>query len=160
MDLITARDVGVTEEFEALYARERPGMLRLAHLIIGSTEAGEDLVHDAFIEVHRRFSSLDQPGAYLRRAVVNRCLTWRGRAAMERSKLQLVASRPSAPLDEPDPLWDALNTLTAQQRVAVVLTYYGDLTSDQAAEVMGCRPATVRSLVKRGLDSLRKVVER
>lgn len=159
MDLITARDVGVTE-FEALYARERPGMLRLAYLMVGSAEAGEDLVHDAFIEVHRRFSSLDQPGAYLRRAVVNRCLTWRGRAAMERQRLQLVAARPPvAAVDEPVSLWDALNGLTAQQRVAVVLTYYGDLTSDQAAEVMGCRPATVRSLVKRGLEALRKVVE-
>lgn len=146
--------------FDDFYRRERPGMVRLAYLVVGSAEIGEEIVQDAFVEVHRRFAGLDHPGAYLRTTVVNRCRTAQRRASMERNRLRIVGSRPTEQPTEPDPIWDALATLNERQRTALVLTYYGQLTSEEAAEAMGCRPATVRSLSHRGLQELRKVVTR
>jgi RNA polymerase sigma factor (sigma-70 family) len=60
---------------------------------------------------------------------------------------------------EADELSDALARLPYRQRAALVLRFYRDLPDDEISEVLGCRPATVRSLVFRGLEQLRRVIE-
>ena len=63
-------------------------------------------------------------------------------------------------IDVPDPLLDAVATLPLSQRAAIVLRYWADLPDDEIAVAIGVRPATVRSLVHRGLASLRKEIDR
>ena len=46
-------------------------MLRMATLMVGSAEVGEDIVQDAFASVVERWESLENPGGYLRTCVVN-----------------------------------------------------------------------------------------
>ncbi len=53
------------------------------------------------------------------------------------------------------PLWEALQTLPARQRVAVVLRFYEDLTEVQTAAAMGCAVGTVKSQVSAALTKLR-----
>jgi RNA polymerase sigma factor (sigma-70 family) len=53
----------------------------------------------------------------------------------------------------------ALLLLPTRQRAAIVLRYYEDLQESQIADVLRCRPATVRSLVARGLEALRHIPE-
>jgi RNA polymerase sigma factor (sigma-70 family) len=59
-----------------------------------------------------------------------------------------------------DEMWDALATLNDRQRAAIVLRFYEDLPDAAIAEVLGCRVATVRTAIHRGLKSLRKVIDR
>jgi len=54
---------------------------------------------------------------------------------------------------------DLLLGLPLRQRSALVLRYFCDLGDADIAELLGCRPATVRSLVHRGLANLREVIE-
>ena len=42
---------------------------------------------------------------------------------------------------------------------ALVLRYHEDLSVDQIADVIGARPGTVRSLIHRGHESLRKELD-
>ena len=77
---------------------------------------------------------------------------------MERRRARVPAAE--AIMSEPDELWDALATLPARQRAAVVLRYYADLPVAEIGAALGCRPGTVKSLLHRGLGELRKVVER
>ena len=56
--------------FEQLYRREHAPMVRLARLIVGSPVEAEEIVHDAFLAVHERWTRLDGPGGYLRVCVV------------------------------------------------------------------------------------------
>ncbi|MEZ5244832.1 MAG: sigma-70 family RNA polymerase sigma factor [Acidimicrobiales bacterium] len=140
-------------EVEALYASERVGLVRLAFLMTGSIETAEDVVQSAWADVLPRLADADRPGAYLRTAVVNEA----------RSRLRRRRRAPRLPLpvsahidDSAVELWDALRRLPERRRVAVVLRYWGDLSTDEIAEAMGCRPGTVSSLVHRGIDSLRK----
>jgi RNA polymerase sigma-70 factor (sigma-E family) len=144
--------------FEELYRREYEAMRRLAFLLIDSDELGEEAVHDAFAKVYERWARLDRPGAYLRTCVVNRCrdLQRRRRVARERTP------RP-APITTDlgaDEVVDALAKLPMRQRAALVLRYYEDLPEADIAEALGVRPGTVKSLVSRGLDQLREVIER
>jgi RNA polymerase sigma factor (sigma-70 family) len=51
-----------------------------------------------------------------------------------------------------------LRRLPDRQRQALVLRFYEDLPDAEIARLLGCRPATVRSLVHRGLAAVREVL--
>ena len=59
--------------------------------------------------------------------------------------------------------WDrlrrALARLPARQRTVLVLRYYVDLSDATIAELMDCRPGTVRSQAARGLAAIRPLLE-
>lgn len=49
----------------------------------------------------------------------------------------------------------ALLGLPERQRAAIVLRFYEDLPERDAADLLRCRPGTLRSLVSRGMAALR-----
>jgi RNA polymerase sigma factor (sigma-70 family) len=140
-----------------LYVAAYDRMVRLAYLLTGSRAVAEDLVHDSFLRVQSRWDDIREPPAYLRTTVVNACRAHHRRARRERAHfpdLLVDAVAPETPI-----VLDALGGLPYRQRVALVLKFYEDRPEHEIAAVLGCRPATVRSLVHRGLATLRKVVE-
>lgn len=101
--------------FELFYAREHAPQVRRAALLVGSDELANDLVHDAFIEVYRRWDQLDNPGGYLNRAVLNACRD-EGRARPVRLRaLRLIDSSVVEPTDH---VMDVLLGLPFNQRAA------------------------------------------
>jgi RNA polymerase sigma factor (sigma-70 family) len=143
--------------FLDLYREQFAPMVRLAVALTGSDVLAEDLVHDAFVRVHARYRTVENPVAYLRKAVVNGCRSAARRSRRERShpKLELIGHTEL----HADEMFDALSKLTYRQRAALVLTFYEGLTQAEIAEVLGCREGTVASLVHRGLGELRKVID-
>lgn len=143
---------------EDVYRREYDAMLRLAHLITGSAEAAEDVVQESFVRLCRNWERAAQPGAYLRTVVVSRCRSWQRRRFVERqARPRLPAHRVDAEARE---LLDALARVSARQRAALVLRFYADMSEAEIADVLGCRPGTVKSLVHRGLRTLEGMIER
>ncbi|MFN8040379.1 MAG: sigma-70 family RNA polymerase sigma factor [Acidimicrobiales bacterium] len=149
----TADDAG----FDALYRTERLPMVRLAHLITGSNAAAEDLVHEAFLKVRPRFADLRDPGAYLRTTVVNECRMWFRRRDVEARHAPTPSDQLQLP-PELDETWAALQQLSPKRRIVVFLRFYEDRSIDDIAEILRSRPGTVRSLLRRGLASLREVL--
>jgi RNA polymerase sigma-70 factor (sigma-E family) len=143
--------------FVALYRERYAPMVRLAYLLTGSEAIAEELVQDAFVAVHRSWDRAQNPSAYLRTAVVNACRSWGRRRSLE----QLRQPRPAEPTTlVADEMWDVLQTLPPRQRAAIVLRFYEDLPDAEIATLLGCRVATVRTAVFRGLEKLRTEVER
>lgn len=142
------------ELYRAYYAP----MVRLSYLITGSNALAEEVVQDAFIKIRGHLGSVESPVAYLRAAVVNGSHNHHRHKEVERRLAPLTAT-PEAVTDSLDELSDALAALPERQRTVLVLRYYQDLTEAEIAEVLGCRPGTVKSLAHRGLESLRKVIE-
>ena len=146
-----------------LYTRHAAGAIRLAYMLTGDRSLAEDLTQDAFVKLAGRLVHLRDPAAfeaYLRRTIVNSTNSYFRRKRLERAYLQTSASEPAsvgaAPgEDRRDELWRGLQRLPVRQRTAVVLRIYEDLPEDRVAEILGCRPGTVRSLVSRGLSVLR-----
>ena len=54
---------------------------------------------------------------------------------------------------------DALKSVTPRQRAAIVLRFYEELSEREIAKLLGCRPGTVKSLLTRGLRTLRKELQ-
>lgn len=151
-------EAAVQESFDDFYRRSLQPMVRLAFLLTGGSAAAEELVQEAFIRMHRRWASIDYPGAYLRRAVINGASSHRRRTALEARvgvEHRLEALQPGG-----DELRDAIAKLPYRQRAAVVLRYYVDLPEAEIAEALGCRVPAVKSLLHRALKDLREVVER
>lgn len=144
------------ETFEALYRRQWTPMVRFAALTTGSVALAEEIVQDAFADVHRAWARVDVPAAYLRRSVANRCTSWVRRQRLER---RVTADRPVAATDDRVvELLDALGRLSPRQRAAIVLRHLDDLPEAEIAEVLACRPGTVKSLLARGLARLREEI--
>ena len=139
-----------------LYRLRYGAMVRLAALLLGDDAQAEEVVQDCFIRVNRKWDRVEHPAAYLRAAVVNACRSRRRRSAIERRRLTPSPSWVELGADE---VWDALAALPYRQRAALVLRFYEDLPDDEIGTALGCRPATVRSLVHRGLLQLRGVIE-
>jgi RNA polymerase sigma-70 factor (sigma-E family) len=165
--LATREDADVTEadggRLAELYRRHAAEAIRLAYMLTGDRLLAEDLVQDAFVKLAGRLVHLRDPGAfdaYLRRTIVNLTNSYFRRKRLERAYLRRSeAERPAlgeAPdTDRRDELWKDLQRLPARQRAAIVLRIYEDLSEQRVAEILGCRPGTVRSLVSRGLAELR-----
>lgn len=150
-----ARRSGQGPTFVELYEFLYRPMVRLAHLIVGSTAIAEELVQDAFMKMHAKWAGLEQPGAYVRVAVVNGCRSHLRRRQLERAYMAPVASSVE---QQPDELWDAMGRLSFRRRAALALRYYEDMTEAEIARCLGCRPGTVKSLLHRALTQLRKEI--
>ncbi len=144
------------EELGELFARERAPMLRLAVLMVGSAQIAEEVVQDAFEAVGVRWGSLDRPGGYLRTCVVNGCRAVVRRRELERRVAGEAVPRAPVGPDHLAELRDALDRLGERQRTVIVLRYFVDVSDDEIAAVLDCRPATVRSLAHRALAVLRE----
>lgn len=142
---------------EELYRTQRSSAVRLATALTGDRAVAEEIVQDAFLEVSRRWDRLDNPAAYLRTALVNRSRSHHRRLGTMRRR-----QPPTPPLQveapELDELWAVMVRLPHRRRVALVLRFYEDLSIDEIARIMKCRPGTVSSLLHRGLADLRKVL--
>ncbi|MGZ4139907.1 MAG: sigma-70 family RNA polymerase sigma factor, partial [Actinomycetota bacterium] len=91
---------------------------------------------------------------HFRRRTVERAHLERARASAEREQ----APFPDRSPEDREELWEALGRLSSRQRAAVVLRFYEDLSEAQVADILRCRPGTVKSLVSRGLEALRNNV--
>lgn len=162
------RDID-TGRLGELYLRHADEAARLAYLLTGDHALAEDLVQEAFIRLAGRLVHLRDPDAfhaYLRRTVVNLANSHFRRRRVERAYLEREQGGAYAQpgpgsdrsVEERDHLWQALGQLPVRQRAAIVLRFYEDLSESSIAELLRCRPGTVKSLLSRGLEALREQI--
>jgi RNA polymerase sigma factor (sigma-70 family) len=150
------RDTGAYAE---LYVSQHDRLVRLAFVLTGSREVAEDVVQDSFVRLYKHWFSAERPEQYVRQIVVNGCRSHHRRAGRQRDKMAKLYVLDAAIDRHGVELSDVLLDLPYRQRAAIVLRYYSDLSEVEIAEVLGCRPGTVGSLIHRGLARLRMVME-
>ena len=88
-------------------------------------------------------------------------MQFRRKAVERRYLLRQGAERPvTATRDDSvtEGLRLALDSLPYRQRAAVVLRFYLDLPDEETAQILGCTAGTVRSLISRGVATLRETL--
>ncbi len=146
----------------ALYADHALGLTRLAHVMLGSRHAAEDVVQEAFLGLYRRWAQLDDPSralGYVRSSVLNGCRSVLRRSAtveLDPAHEPPTTSAEAAVLsaEERRELVRALRSLPPRQREVLALKYYLELPDEEIADAMGIRQGTVRSARVRGLAAL------
>ena len=148
-------EVVTRHTFDDVVLLYRLPMLRLAQFLLGAHGSPEDIVHDALLKTYLRFERVDNPHAYLRQCVVNGCRSeHRRRAVLERITPKLEIRGPNP--ETPDFLLDAIQRLPYRQRAAVLLRYFEDLSHDDIAKTLRCTTKAAESLVRNGVQSLRR----
>jgi RNA polymerase sigma-70 factor (ECF subfamily) len=148
---------------------------RTACVVTGSAADAEEATQDAFMKAWRALGRF-RPGApfrpWLLTIVANEARN-RRRAAGRRAGLarRAAAERPSgdaAPSPEAalllgarrGELVEALGALDERDRTVLACRYLLELSEDETAAALGCRPGTVKSRTSRALGRLRDEVRR
>lgn len=150
------------ESFDSYVAAEGAALLRFAHVLTGDHHLAEDLVQEALVKAHRRWSRIDRPGAYVKKAVLRQYLSWRRRRSSGERPTDATLEHTVAQRDVAEQVTDRqalralLATLPRQQRAVLVLRFFEDLDDATIADLVGCSAATVRAHASKGLSRLRR----
>ena len=152
-------------EFTEFVAARMPALRRIAYLLCQDWHRADDLVQIAITRLYanwHRASVMDHTEAYVRTILVRQYLSERRSGWARRVSLDGVVPEQAGAQPDRDAALDiraALAGLPPRQRATIVLRFYCDLTVDQAADVLGCTPGTVKSQTAKGLAALRQTLE-
>lgn len=148
---------GETARLDDVYAAEIQRLVALGTILSGESAAGEDLAHDAFLQlvqrVQREPDYLRGPAWPLLRTMVVR-LAMQRRRTWARELRRLARAWQPAPSEGWEPSaalvdWHAaLQTLPPRMRATFVLFYGEDLSAAKTAAVLGCSPRTVETQLR------------
>ena len=140
----------------------------IARLILRDEAKAEDATQEALVAAWRHIAGLRDPDrfeAWLHRLLVRSCYREAGRSRRQTSidvhVRVLEASEPdmSIGLADRDQIERGFRRLDTDQRAVLVLHYYLGLRLDEAAEVLGVPPGTVRSRLHRAIAAMRAALE-
>jgi RNA polymerase sigma-70 factor (ECF subfamily) len=140
----------------------------IARLILRDDAKAEDATQEALVAAWSHIGALRDPDrfdAWLHRLLVRSCYREAGRTSrlgsFEIHARVLEASEPdvSVGLADRDQLERGFLRLDTDQRAVLVLHYYLGLRLDEAAEVLGIPPGTVRSRLHRAIVAMRAALE-
>lgn len=152
-------------DFEDFIAARGDALVRFALMLCGDPHRAEDLVQTALARVYPRWgrvSAMERPEAYVKTVLVHDHLRWwrrrsSGEVPVEHLR-EVPTADPSTAHAARDAVWRLLGRLPRQQRAVLVLRYYEDLPDSEIAEILHCKPGTVRSLASRALATLREAL--
>jgi RNA polymerase sigma-70 factor (ECF subfamily) len=164
-DLIRRFQSGQPRAFEALYDRFKDYVYRTAFFVTRNSGEAEDAVQETFLDVLRALPNYDVQGparfeTWLYRVTVNRCRSRMRRKRPPTADWDEIEERlERIPETHPDhnpedvaldkeqaiALWQAVDKLSEEQRVTVMLRYQQGLSYSEIAETLGISPGTVKS---------------
>ncbi|WP_027345177.1 SigE family RNA polymerase sigma factor [Hamadaea tsunoensis] len=152
-----------TSDYAAYFAGQGVRLRRLAYALGGDWHLAEDLVQHTFLQLFRHWKRLDPVtiDAYARRTLVNAYLSHK-RDRRRETVLAEPPDRPAPPGADVAGRLDvrrALDELPPRQRVLIVLRHLEDVSTAEAAEILGITEGTVKSQTAHGLANLRRVLD-
>jgi RNA polymerase sigma-70 factor (sigma-E family) len=135
---------------------------RLAYLLCQDASQVDDIVQAAMTRLYMHWGkarAADRIDAYARTVLVRVYLRDRQSGWATRVDLTGEPPEPAAAHGNYDDELDmraALAALPPRQRATLVLRFYCDLSVEQAAELLGCSPGTVKSQTAKGLAAMRR----
>ena len=154
---------GDRDAFEEVVDRYGLQLLRTARLILRDEALAEDAIQETFLKAWQRIGSLrdEDPGPWLTRIAMNESIsTYRRRhrfQALTERFGRLGGAKREVSSEAHLDLARALDQLTAEQRAAVALHYYQDLSVEDTARLLRVPVDTMKSRLKTALRRLREL---
>jgi RNA polymerase sigma-70 factor (ECF subfamily) len=171
-DLVERAMAGDHDAFEELTRVAIRRLFVVARLILRDDLKAEDATQEALTAAWRRLPGLRDPdrfGPWLHRLLVNACYREARRSRRRRSievhidPLVLPDATGTADtiaeLANRDQVERGFRRLDVDQRTVLVMHYYLGFSLDEAAEVLGVPPGTVRSRLHRAIGAMRAALE-
>jgi RNA polymerase sigma-70 factor (sigma-E family) len=155
------RESGVEAEFSDFVATRWPRLVRAAILLGCSPTEAEDVVQSALTRCLLSWAPVRRAydrDAYVHRVLVNTFVDSRRSMSSRELPAEYVPDYavpdPNTALGVRSAVEQSLGRLNFDQRAAVVLRYYLDLSEQQMSAALGIPPGTVKSRLARGLRAL------
>ena len=161
---IRGAQAGSASDLEALFREHWPRAHRAAFLVVQDGAAAEDIAQEAFLAAVRNLDRFDRKrpfGPWLHRIVVNRAIDWARARKLRRERAEVDAG------DEYDTgdlgtfsegVGAGLASLQPEHRAVIVLRYLLEYTPGEIAELLDLPRGTVNSRLRRGLDTLERML--
>lgn len=164
--IVRAVLAGDPERFAVLVQRYRDRYARYAAHMLGSVDAAEDAVQDAFIRAYRQLAQCRDPenfAGWFFLILRNRCFAERRKAQRTTSIDEQVLEVPGRERSDRATergetmraLQRALLTLTPEQREVFVLKHVEELSYEEIAARTGASVASLKMRMHRAYDRLR-----
>ena len=152
------------DEFKAFYFAEAARLRGIALLMTGDRGRAEELAQEALLRAYRAWPRIrrQDPGPYVRTALVNLCRNDYRRRLLEKAHPPHPAAEQlsqDATIDEAMRLADALRALPPIRKAAIVLRYYEDLPEAEIARILDRPLNTIKSDIRRALETLRPLLQ-
>jgi len=170
--LLQRASEGDQAAFLELYERHRLPVFRFAYRLLGSVETAEDVTHDCFLSLIRKPRNFD-PGraslrTYLLAATRNLAMKYFRSTGREGSLEELTEEPRFSSKQEPlrrvldqelaTQVREAVMSLPALQREALVLFEYEDLSLSEIADITQSEVGTVKARLYRAREGLRRML--
>ena len=143
-------------DWEMLVTHNETRLYRAALAILGDPHEAEDAVQDAFVRyLEKAQADLETPSAWLMRVLVNGC---KSRLRLAWRRVGPLPDTLPAPGPEERQELEELFSLPPEDRAVIHLHYYEGYSTNEIAQLLGCRPGTVRSRLSRARERLRKLL--
>ena len=168
--LVDRCKVGDREAFRALLQIHHGILFGTAYLMTRDRDLAEDIVQDAALKIWTHLPSLRVQSslkAWMVRVVVNEVKQKLRKKHLPSISLEEAPDAASAPDEalaalvrdeERERLAQALDRLPAEQREAIVLRYFSDLTVPEIAAATGQREGTIKARLSRAIARLNEIL--
>lgn len=141
------------------------GIYRYCFSIMRSKEDAEDAVQNAFLKAWKKRSALTKVSsakAWMYSIARNTCIDkkrWWNRWKLSFTQADVEVPAGPQPESLSHTLKALINNLPHKQREVFILRHWHGFSTSEAAELLGIQPGTVKSHLKRAVDSLKKSIE-
>jgi RNA polymerase sigma-70 factor (ECF subfamily) len=172
--IIRAVQQGQTQEFAHLVRAYQGRIFHLAHRLTNGAAEAEDLVQEAFLKAFEAIGGFDHERRFfpwlftialnvvrnhLKKKVPQPVADPETLAALQQDHSQGGPVTGLIEHQDQQFLEAALTRLPPDQREAIIMRYYLDMTFEELAEALGVTVGAAKMRVKRGLENLRRLVD-
>jgi len=160
--------LGDDDAFMRLVDRYSGRLLYYIRRLLEDADRSDDVLQDVWLTVYKKINTLRNASAFsvwLYRTARNRAI----RLLRDESRYVFVEQyretdfvdddRDGLLFDDIDKLHRILTTLSPEQKEAIVLRFFEDMSYQEISEIMGCSIGTVRSRIHYAMQELRKKME-
>lgn len=176
--LVCAVQQGDRQAADELYTAVHQGLYYYISKTVNDPELAQDLLQETFIEIYQTIDKLNEPAAFLkwsRQIAYHKCTAYSRKTkdiivdenedglsifdTIEEERTEFI---PDEALDKEDlkqTIHAMLAELPMEQRSAIMLRYFDEISVKEIAEIQGVTEGTVKSRLNYGRKALQKSVE-
>lgn len=179
VDLVARARAGDDRAFSEILRRHKPALYGFVRRYVGDADSAVDVVQETFVAAWRALARYDtrRPfGVWLRAIALNKCRDRARRFAVRRLILGEKDELSPEAQAQPDPtpygeeslvpaerravVQRAIDRLPAKLKEPLLLTYFDDLTQQEAADLLGVTLKTIETRVYRARQRLAELLDR
>jgi len=162
---------GALTAFEELLKKYKDMVINLAYRIVQNYPEAEDIAQEVFLKIYhsvKTYKPKAKFSTWIYRITVNQSLNYlRSRRHAPTVPLNETLEIPGLFTPEKDfekkeltnKVKEALNSLPENQRLAVILKKYENLSYEEIGKIIGCSNSAVDSLIQRAKQNLKRKLE-